>query len=91
MKKQTEPLPILYSSLAMITVEGTIQRSDMGAGTWALVARDGTSYEIHKGAPKELLQPGTQVRVKGQIRDDVMTIAMIGPVLEVKSFELLEP
>ena len=75
----------------MTTLEGTIQRSGMGAGTWALVTRDGTSYEIHKGAPKDLLQPGIQVRVKGQMRDDVMTIAMIGPVLEVKSFELIGP
>ncbi|NJO41801.1 MAG: hypothetical protein HC769_20865 [Cyanobacteria bacterium CRU_2_1] len=74
----------------MITVEGSVQRSGMGAGTWALVTRDGTSYEIHPGAPKDLLQPGARVRVKGEVREDVMTIAMIGPVLEVKSFELLE-
>lgn len=72
----------------MITVEGTIQRSGFGAGTWALVASDGTTYEIYRGAPQELLQVGQQVKVNGQIRDDVMTIAMIGPVLEVKSFEL---
>jgi hypothetical protein len=75
----------------MITVEGTVQRSDMGAGTWALAARDGTTYELHKDAPKDLLKPDLQVRVKGQVREDVMTIAMIGPVLEVKSFEPLEP
>lgn len=75
----------------MITVEGTVQRSGMGAGTWALVTRDGTNYEIYKDAPKDLLKPGLQVRVKGQVREDVMTIAMIGPVLEVKSFELMEP
>lgn len=74
----------------MTTLEGTIQRSGMGAGTWALVTHDGTHYEIHKGAPKDLLQPGIKVKVNGQIRDDVMTIAMIGPVLEVKSFERVE-
>lgn len=74
----------------MTTLEGTIQRSGMGTGTWALVTRDGTQYEIYKGAPKDLLQPGMRVKVNGQIREDVMTIAMIGPVLEVKSFELIE-
>ncbi|OKH26426.1 DUF5818 domain-containing protein [Chroogloeocystis siderophila] len=68
------------------TVTGTIQRSDMGAGAWALTADDGTTYEVHN-APKELLQPGKKVKVTGQIREDVMTIAMIGPVLEVRSFE----
>lgn len=75
----------------MITVEGTVQRSGMGAGTWALVTRDGITYEILQGAPKSLLQPNLEVQVKGQVREDIMTIAMIGPVLEVKSFEIVTP
>jgi hypothetical protein len=74
-----------------LTVEGTVQRSPMGTGTWALVTRDGSTYEILKGAPQELLQEGLQVKAKGQVREDVMTLAMIGPVLEVKSFEAIEP
>jgi hypothetical protein len=74
-----------------ITVEGVVQRSDMGIGTWVLVTRQGETYEILRGAPKSLLQPELRVRVKGKIRDDVMTTAMIGPVLEVENFELLEP
>lgn len=75
----------------MIIIEGVIQRSGMGMGTWALVTREGVTYEILKGAPKELLQPNLAVQVKGQIREDVMTVAMIGPVLEVRSFELVKP
>jgi cytochrome c-type biogenesis protein CcmE len=71
-----------------ITVEGTVQKSRMASGTWALVADSGETYEIHHGAPTDLLKDGQQVKVKGQVRDDVMTIAMIGPVLEVKSFEV---
>jgi hypothetical protein len=74
-----------------LTVEGTVERSLMGTGTWSLVTHDGSTYEIMKGAPKELLQPGLKVKAKGQVRDDVMTMAMIGPVLEVKSFEQVEP
>jgi cytochrome c-type biogenesis protein CcmE len=62
----------------------------MGAGTWALVSDQGETYEIYQGAPKDLLREGLQVKVNGTIRDDVMTIAMIGPVLEVKSFEVRE-
>ncbi|WP_250123294.1 hypothetical protein [Chroococcidiopsis sp. CCMEE 29] len=72
-----------------ITVTGTIQRSDMGAGTWALAADDGVTYEVYRGAPKELLKSGQKVKVKGQVREDVMTAAMIGPVLEVQSFEVI--
>jgi hypothetical protein len=70
-----------------ITLAGTVQRSTMGPGTWAFVAEDGQVYEIYKGAPSGLLKDGLKVKVEGQVREDVMTIAMIGPVLEVQQFE----
>ncbi|MDJ0733982.1 MAG: hypothetical protein QNJ47_07855 [Nostocaceae cyanobacterium] len=72
-----------------ITVTGTIQRRDIGTGAWALVSDEGTTYEILRGADKSLLQAGQKAEVTGQVREDVMTIAMIGPVLEVKSFKIL--
>lgn len=72
-----------------ITIEGTIQSSNMGPGTWALVTDDGITYELYQGTPKELLKSGQKVKVQGQVREDVMTFAMIGPVLEVKSYEVI--
>lgn len=71
------------------TLTGTIQRRDIGTGAWALVTDDGKTYEIQRGAAKELLKPGQKVKVQGQVREDIMTMAMIGPVLEVKSFEIV--
>jgi hypothetical protein len=71
-----------------ITVTGTIQRREIGTGAWALVTSEGVTYEILRGADQKLLKVGQKAKVTGQVRDDVMTIAMIGPVLEVKSFEL---
>ncbi|NJK28608.1 MAG: hypothetical protein HC925_09630 [Coleofasciculaceae cyanobacterium SM2_3_26] len=73
-----------------ITVEGTIQRIEMGTGTWALVATDGQTYELHQGAPAALLQAGQTVKVEGDIRSDVMTLAAIGAVLEVKTFDVIQ-
>ncbi len=73
-----------------ITVTGTIQRRDIGTGAWALVTNEGTTYEILRGADKSLLKSGQHAKVQGEIREDVMTTAMIGPVLEVKSFELID-
>jgi hypothetical protein len=72
-----------------ITVTGTVERRDIGTGAWALVSDDGVTYEISKGSDKSLLKQGQKAKVTGQLREDVMTIAMIGPVLEVKSFEVL--
>ena len=70
-----------------IQVKGTIEHKGFGTGAWALVTDGGDTYELHK-APSDLQKNGLKVKVKGEIREDVMTLAMIGPVLEVKSFDL---
>ncbi len=71
-----------------ITVSGIVEKKGFGTGTWALVTAENT-YEL-KDAPKDLMQPGLKAQVSGPIRDDIMTLAMIGPVLEVESFEILQ-
>lgn len=72
-----------------INVTGTIERRDIGTGAWALVADDGTTYEIPRGTAKELLKDGQKVKIAGQVKEDLMSLAAIGPVLEVKSFEIV--
>ncbi len=71
-----------------ISITGVIERKQMGSGVWALVSESGETYELKNISP-ELKQSGLKVTVKGEVREDVMTFAMIGPVLEIKSFELL--
>ncbi|WP_421656133.1 hypothetical protein [Leptothermofonsia sp. ETS-13] len=70
-------------------VEGKIERKGFGPGTWALVSTDGKTYELHK-PPADLHKVGLNVKIKGEVREDIMSFAMIGPILEVKSFEVLE-
>jgi hypothetical protein len=60
----------------------------VGPGAWALVTQDGVTYELHQ-PPPAILKPGLQIRILGQIRDDIMSLAMIGPVLEIRQFELI--
>ncbi len=69
-------------------VTGTIEKKGFGFGTWALVTEDNTTYEL-KDPATELQQSGIKVEVTGTIREDVMTMAMIGAVLEVESYKLL--
>ncbi len=71
-----------------ISVTGKIERKGLGSGTWALVTEGGETYEL-KDPPQQLCQSRAKVKIEGQILDDVMTFAMIGPVLEIKSFEIL--
>ncbi len=70
-------------------IVGTIEQKGFGFGTWALVTEDGDTYEI-KDAPNELQKPNIKVKVEGQVREDIMTTAMIGPVLEIKSFKIID-
>ena len=70
-----------------ITVKGLIERKGFGAGTWALVTPTGETYELHQ-PPPEIRKVGLCVNVQGQIREDVMSVAMVGPILEVQHVEL---
>ncbi|MEQ9001452.1 MAG: hypothetical protein RID53_33750 [Coleofasciculus sp. B1-GNL1-01] len=72
-----------------INVTGKIEHKDIGMGAWALVADSGETYEL-QDAPDELQQSNLNVKVQGEVREDVMTTAMIGPVLQVQSFEVMD-
>ena len=73
----------------MITAIGGIEHKGFGTGAWALVTEDGTTYEL-LDCPRDLRKIGLHVKVQGTLNDDVMTLAMIGKVLNVNSFEILE-
>ncbi len=67
-------------------VTGQVKWQDIGMGAWSLVSDSGETYEL-LDPPSDLTQSQGKVKVEGNIREDVMTTAMIGPVLEVTSFE----
>ncbi|MBS9394560.1 MAG: hypothetical protein HEQ29_15940 [Dolichospermum sp. LBC05a] len=72
-----------------ITATGTIERRNIGLGAWAFVTEDGVTYEISKTADKNLLKSGQKAKITGKVREDLMTAAMIGSILEVHSFEVM--
>ena len=69
-------------------VTGTVEKKGFGFGVWALVANDGTTYQLHEPAT-ELQKSGIKVEIVGEIRTDIMTTAMIGDVLAIESYQLL--
>ena len=71
-----------------ITVTGKITKIGFGFGVWALVTPEGTTYQL-KDSPEILHQEIDQVTIQGTIRQDIMTTAMIGSVLEIKSFNII--
>lgn len=69
-----------------IKISGKICKKGFGFGVWALETKDGKVYELKDPTP-ELTKITNPVTVEGLIREDIMTIAAIGPVLEVKNFQ----
>ncbi|MFM6024541.1 MAG: hypothetical protein ACKPER_16720 [Dolichospermum sp.] len=72
-----------------VTITGTIERRNIVLGVWVFVTEDGVTYQILKSADKNLLKSGQKAKVTGEVRNDLMTTAMIGPVLEVHSFQVI--
>lgn len=64
-------------------VKGVVKYNSLGLGTWTLVSDTGEVYELYK-PPGSICQHDLRVEVDGIIRDDIMTIAMVGKVLEVQ-------
>ena len=71
-----------------MSIVGKIAKKGFGFGVWALVTEDNTTYQLYEPV-SELQKEGIAVEVEGKIREDIMTTAMIGAVLEVESFKLL--
>ena len=71
-----------------IKIVGTVEYVDIGTGAWAIATDSDQQYEIWQPAPSELLQDGLKVSVTAKIRDDVMSMAMIGDIIEVLDFQI---
>lgn len=72
----------------LMTSIGIIQRQEFGFGVWTLVTESGETYELHD-PPQEICQPDLKVKVEGRVRDDLMSFAAIGPILEITTFEAI--
>jgi hypothetical protein len=67
---------------------GTVQRTDLEGGHWTLVTDQGVVYQL-TGGGADLLRDGVRAEVEGRIADQQMGIAMVGDLLEVKSYRIL--
>lgn len=70
-----------------IRVTGKTEKKGFGFGVWALVSEEGKTYELQT-PPSELCQAHAKVTVEGTIQENVMTLAMIGPVLAVDCYHI---
>ena len=69
-------------------VRGTVEFRDVEMGVWVLVGEDGRSYQI-AGGRSSLLKEGQRVEIEGDVDQGAMSVAMVGPVLKVRSYKVL--
>ncbi len=72
-----------------IQIAGTVEYIDIGTGTWAILSDTDEQYEIWQPAPEAILQEGLKVTVTAKIRDDIMSMAAIGDVIEIEDFHIV--
>jgi hypothetical protein len=68
---------------------GTVQRTDIEGGSWLLQSDQGVTYQL-KGGDSALLVDGLRAEVDGRIATKQLGIAMMGDILEVVSYRLLD-
>jgi len=71
-----------------MTCVGRVIRSDLEGGAWTLITDQGVVYQLSGGGP-DLLQDEVRAEVRGTLAAGQMGIAMVGDVLEVKSYRIL--
>jgi len=72
-----------------INVTGTVTHYDLEGGFWAIKGDDGKTYDPVSGLPTEFQQEGLRVRVEAVPRPDMVSIHMVGALVEIKKIEKL--
>jgi hypothetical protein len=68
---------------AIVQVSGQVERVDLEGGCTVL-RTPSVTYQLMGGDPA-VVKPGASLTIRGRVRDDIMTICQMGPVLEVLS------
>jgi hypothetical protein len=76
------------ASDADLRFDGTVAYTDLEGGAWTLEAYDGTTYEPINLA-EEHRERGLRVRVWADRRDDMASILMVGPLIEIRRLDRL--
>lgn len=74
---------------AMAKYRGRVIRNDMEGGAWTLIGDSGVVYQL-SGGDSALLKDGQRVEVQGRIAKGKMGIAMVGEILEVSSYRIVD-
>ncbi len=72
----------------LLDFEGQVRFVSIEGGFWAIVANGGRTYEP-TNLPDGFKEDGLAVRVIAEVRDDLSSIHMVGPIIEIITIRTL--
>jgi len=67
---------------------GTIIKSELEGGVWLLKTDSGETYQLNS-QDKSIFKEGQKISIKGQVERDMISFAMMGPILSVKQHKFI--
>jgi hypothetical protein len=69
----------------MTTVTGKVAFRDVETGVWVLETDDGKTYLL-AGGDRKIKKNGARIEAQGDVDEDAVSFAMVGPRFVVKSY-----
>jgi len=66
-------------------LKGKVAFRDLETGVWVLEGDDGRTYEL-AGGDRKIKRDGQRVEVEGDVKKDAVSMGMVGPLFQVKSY-----
>ena len=67
---------------------GKVAFRDIETGIWVLEGDDGKTYQLD-GGDRKIKKDGGRIEAEGDVVKDAVTIGMVGPVFEVKTYRFV--
>ena len=76
------------ASDADLQFDGAVAYTDLEGGAWVIQADEGTTYEPVNLAAEDR-EEGLRVRVWADVREEMASTLMVGPIIEIRRLERL--
>ena len=73
----------------LIAVNGTVRFMTVEGGFWAIRGDDNVTYDPLDGLPPAFQSEGLRVRIEARRRNDMASVHMAGPIVEIISINKL--
>ena len=73
----------------LVAVNGTVRFMTLEGGFWAIRGDDNVTYDPLGGLPAAFQSEGLRVRIEAKRRNDMASVHMAGPIVEILSITKL--